>query len=106
MDNMPAESLNDCPLGTTSRRKLLRTLGAAALGAPFAPFTFGQGQCRDGYGTQSCPLNAKGATAPIQAGVHAYGMEDSGAGPHHLPDAGLPEGGGVLHGTDGMETAK
>lgn len=66
MDNMPAKSLNDYPLGRTSRRKLLWTLGAAAVGAPFASFTVGQGHCRDGYGTQSCPLNAKAATAPIK----------------------------------------
>jgi catechol 2,3-dioxygenase-like lactoylglutathione lyase family enzyme len=63
---MPARLLNDYPLGRTSRRKLLRVLGAAAVGAPFASFTSGQGQCRDGYGTQSCPLDAKAATAPIK----------------------------------------
>jgi catechol 2,3-dioxygenase-like lactoylglutathione lyase family enzyme len=66
MDNMPAELLNDYPLGMTSRRKLLWTLGAAAVGAHFASCAFGQGQCRDGYGTKSCPLNAKAATAPIK----------------------------------------
>jgi catechol 2,3-dioxygenase-like lactoylglutathione lyase family enzyme len=66
MDNMPAELLNDYPLGRTSRRKLLWTLGAAAVGAHFTSFALGQGQCRDGYGTKSCPLNAKAATAPIK----------------------------------------
>ena len=63
---MPAKFLNDDPPGRPSRRHLLRTLGAAAVGAPLASFTFGQGRCRDGYGTESCPLTAKAATAPIQ----------------------------------------
>jgi len=51
---------------TTSRRQLLRSLGSAAVGAPFAASAFGQGGCRDGYGTRSCPLTADVATAPIQ----------------------------------------
>ncbi len=51
---------------TTSRRTLLRTLGASALAAPFAASAFGQGGCRDGYGTRSCPLTAELATAPIE----------------------------------------
>jgi len=46
MDNMLAKSLNDYPLGSSSRRKLLRILGETAFGALFASFTFGQGQCR------------------------------------------------------------
>ena len=66
MHEMPANLLNGHTSGKTSRRKLLRTLGAAAVGAPFISFAFGQGQCRDGYGTQSCPLKAKAATAPIK----------------------------------------
>ena len=45
----------------STRRQLLRSLGLAA-GAPFA---FGQGRCRDGYGTSSCPLAEGVATAPI-----------------------------------------
>jgi catechol 2,3-dioxygenase-like lactoylglutathione lyase family enzyme len=48
-----------------SRRHALRTLGAVA-GAGFASSAFGQGRCRDGYGTQSCPLSAEMATAPIK----------------------------------------
>jgi hypothetical protein len=66
MDDMPAKLLNSHPREMTSRRKLLWTLGAATVGVPFASFAFGQGQCRDGYGTQSCPLNAETATAPIK----------------------------------------
>lgn len=38
----------------------------ATLGAPFAHSAFGQGRCRDGYGTQSCPMTAEVATAPIK----------------------------------------
>ena len=49
-----------------SRRMALRVLGAAAAGMPFAASAFGQGRCRDGYGTQSCPLAADVATAPIK----------------------------------------
>jgi len=66
MGYIPAKHVNDNPIRTTSRRQLLWALGAAAVGAPFASFSFGQGQCRDGYGTQSCPLNANEATAPIK----------------------------------------
>src|SRR5260370_5461488 len=44
----------------------MRALGVAAAGAPFAASAFGQGRCRDGYGTQSCPLTAEVATATIK----------------------------------------
>jgi catechol 2,3-dioxygenase-like lactoylglutathione lyase family enzyme len=47
----------------TSRRNMLCTLGTAVAAAPFA---LGQGRCRDGYATQSCPLTAEVATAPIK----------------------------------------
>jgi catechol 2,3-dioxygenase-like lactoylglutathione lyase family enzyme len=66
MGNIPAKHANNNPIRGTSRRQLLWALGAAAVVAPFASFSFGQGQCRDGYGTQSCPLNANLATAPIK----------------------------------------
>ncbi|HEY1492949.1 MAG TPA: VOC family protein [Candidatus Solibacter sp.] len=46
----------------TSRRQLLRAIGVA----PLAATAFGQGRCRDGYGTPGCPLTAEQATAPIQ----------------------------------------
>uniref|UniRef100_Q01QE7 Glyoxalase/bleomycin resistance protein/dioxygenase n=1 Tax=Solibacter usitatus (strain Ellin6076) TaxID=234267 RepID=Q01QE7_SOLUE len=46
----------------TSRRQLLRALGVA----PLAATAFGQGRCRDGYGTPGCPLTAELATAPIK----------------------------------------
>src|SRR5436189_4045387 len=51
---------------TISRRSLLRALGVAAAGTPFAAAAFGQGRCRDGYGTPACPLGAEVATAPIE----------------------------------------
>ena len=63
---MLGKLLNEHDRGTTSRRKVLRTLGAAAVGAPFAASAFGQGGCRDGYGTPSCPLTSEVATAPIK----------------------------------------
>src|SRR5580658_4246721 len=58
--------LNDYERETTSRRKLLRAVGLAAAGAPFAASAFGQGRCRDGYGTRGCPLTEDVATAPIK----------------------------------------
>jgi catechol 2,3-dioxygenase-like lactoylglutathione lyase family enzyme len=51
--------------GSTTRRDLLRTLGAAAA-APFSALAFKQGRCRDGYATRNCPLSEELATAPIQ----------------------------------------
>jgi catechol 2,3-dioxygenase-like lactoylglutathione lyase family enzyme len=66
MDDMPAKRSNNNDRRAISRRKLLRVLGAAAAGVPFAASAFGQGKCRDGYGTQSCPLTADLATAPIK----------------------------------------
>lgn len=53
---------NDSSIRT--RRQLLRSLGFAA-GASFSASAFGQGRCRDGYGTSSCPLAEEVATAPI-----------------------------------------
>src|SRR5207244_9533586 len=50
---------------TISRRRLLQALGTAAVTAPFADAAFAQGRCRDGYGTQNCPLSAEVATSPI-----------------------------------------
>ena len=49
-----------------SRRKVLWMLGGAAAGMRFASSAFGQGKRRDGYGTQTCPLSAEAATAPIK----------------------------------------
>ncbi len=74
MDDMPTRLLNDSAR-RTSRRKLLRALGAAAAGAPFAASAFGQGRCRDGYGTRSCPLTADVATAPIEPVFAATGWK-------------------------------
>src|SRR5262245_7013124 len=52
-----------------SRRRLLRTVGVAAVGAPFArdlgtPI-FAQA-CRDGYGQGRCTMTKEVATAPIK----------------------------------------
>ena len=66
MDDLPAKLLNDSCRGVISRRKVLRILGATAAGMRFATSAFGQGSCRDGYGTKSCPLTANVATAPIK----------------------------------------
>ena len=63
MDDLPARFLNGSNFGT--RRQLLRLLGLAATGASFTASAFGQGRCRDGYGTSSCPLAVDLATAPI-----------------------------------------
>ena len=65
MDDMPAERSNNSRRGI-SRRKLLQALGVAVAGARFPASLFGQGKCSDGYGTQSCPLPADVATAPIK----------------------------------------
>ena len=61
---MPSRALTESS-HPTSRRKLLRTLAAAAA-APFAGSLFGQGRCRDGYATRACPLAQDVATAPIK----------------------------------------
>ena len=60
MNDLHAIFLND-----GSRRQLLRSIGLAATGASFTASAFGQGRCRDGYGTPSCPLAVDLATAPI-----------------------------------------
>ena len=65
MVDMPAERSNNSRRGI-SRRKLLQALGVAVAGARFPASLFGQGKCSDGYGTQSCPLPADVATAPIK----------------------------------------
>jgi catechol 2,3-dioxygenase-like lactoylglutathione lyase family enzyme len=62
MDDLLARLLTDANFKT--RRRLLRSLGRAA-GASFTAYALGQGRCRDGYGTSSCPLTADLATAPI-----------------------------------------
>jgi catechol 2,3-dioxygenase-like lactoylglutathione lyase family enzyme len=66
MDDTPTKQSNDPDQGSISRRKALRALGVAVTGAPFAASAFGQGRCRDGYGTPLCPLTADLATAPIK----------------------------------------
>lgn len=52
-----------------SRRRFLQTLGAAGIataGLSLSRSAFAQGMCRDGYGTEACPLSAAMATAPIK----------------------------------------
>src|SRR5580698_5016371 len=75
MDDMPVSLLNDYSRGTVSRRKLLLALGRAAAGAHVAASAFGQGRCRDGYGTRGCPLTAEVATAPIKPVFAATGWK-------------------------------
>jgi catechol 2,3-dioxygenase-like lactoylglutathione lyase family enzyme len=53
-----------------SRRQVLQALGMAGVGAPLfaafgSPTAFAQGRCRDGYGTQGCPLDEATATKAI-----------------------------------------
>jgi catechol 2,3-dioxygenase-like lactoylglutathione lyase family enzyme len=70
MDDLLTRLLTDYERGMISRRKLLRTLGMTAVGAPlaaaFGTSAFGQGGCRDGYGQGRCPLTKEVATAPIK----------------------------------------
>ncbi len=99
MNDLHAIFLND-----GSRRQLLRSIGLAATGASFTASAFGQGRCRDGYGTPSCPLAEESATAPIPAAVCPHWMEDRGAGSHHLRDARLSKRGCFLHRADGLDS--
>jgi catechol 2,3-dioxygenase-like lactoylglutathione lyase family enzyme len=58
-----------------SRRQLLQALGTAAIGLPFTDAAFGQGRCRDGYGTANCPLTSELATKPIAAVFASTGWQ-------------------------------
>jgi len=49
----------------TSRSNLLKAVTMAAT-MVLTTLAFGQGKCRDGYGTQSCPLPQEVATAPTE----------------------------------------
>ena len=49
-----------------SRGRLRPALGTAAMTVLVAGNAFAQGRCRDGYGTQTCPLSMDVATAPIK----------------------------------------
>jgi catechol 2,3-dioxygenase-like lactoylglutathione lyase family enzyme len=46
--------------------KAFRLLNVVAAGILFASSALGQGHCRDGYQTPSCPMTLKVATAPIK----------------------------------------
>ena len=56
-------------------RDLPRVLGVGAVVAFFSASAFGQGRCRDGYGTRICPLTEEVATAPIQPVFAATGWK-------------------------------
>ena len=56
-------------------RNLAGVLGAGAVAALFAAPGYGQGRCRDGYGTRICPLTEEAATAPIQPVFAATGWK-------------------------------
>jgi catechol 2,3-dioxygenase-like lactoylglutathione lyase family enzyme len=47
----------------------------AAISALCAGLGFGQGRCRDGYGTPSCPLSREVATAPVEAAFAPTGWK-------------------------------
>ena len=47
----------------STRRELLRSFQLAGAAAVTEKFASGQGRCRDGYGTPSCPLSHEVATA-------------------------------------------
>lgn len=49
-----------------SRGRLLQALGTAAMTVLVSGNAFAQGRCRDGYGTQTCPLSMDVATAPVK----------------------------------------
>lgn len=49
-----------------SWHKALRIPAVIAAGILFSTSTFGQGHCRDGYETPSCPITEEAATAPIK----------------------------------------
>jgi catechol 2,3-dioxygenase-like lactoylglutathione lyase family enzyme len=70
MDELLTRLLTDYERAMISRRRLLRTLGLTAVGAPLAAAlgtsAYGQGGCRDGYGQGRCPLTKEVATAPIK----------------------------------------
>jgi catechol 2,3-dioxygenase-like lactoylglutathione lyase family enzyme len=61
--DLPAKLAN-CTNSAT-RRRLLQSLAIVCGGAALAVSAFGQGRCRDGYGSSACPLAVDVATAPI-----------------------------------------
>src|SRR3954469_24948685 len=84
MDDVLARLLNDRERGAISRRKLLKALGATAVGAPLAAAlgtsAFAQGGCRDGYGqaTGRCTLTKEVATAAIKPVFESTGWKTIG----------------------------
>jgi catechol 2,3-dioxygenase-like lactoylglutathione lyase family enzyme len=63
--NMLAKPSNLCSSAASPISKLLKSFGMMACVVSFVAPAFGQGKCRDGYGTPICPLTAELATAPI-----------------------------------------
>src|SRR5262245_4672552 len=82
MDDLLTRLLTDYERGVISRRKLLRTLGMTAVGAPLAAAlgtsAYGQGGCRDGYGQGRCMLTKEVATAPIKPVFASTGWKTVG----------------------------
>ncbi len=66
MNHVPVELTGKYGGEAISCRKALRILGVATAGMLLATSAFGQGHCRDGYETQSCPMTEKAATVPIK----------------------------------------
>ncbi len=66
MNDELAELTSEYASKAISRPQALLILGIAAAGMLFATSAFGQGDCRDGYETPSCPMTEKAATAPIK----------------------------------------
>ena len=62
---MLAKPSNLCSSAASPISKLLKSFGMMACVVSFVAPAFGQGKCRDGYGTPICPLTAEVATAPI-----------------------------------------
>jgi hypothetical protein len=58
MDDVQVKLLNDYSRWAISRRKVLEILGVATARMLLATTAFGQGSCRDGYGTKSCPMQS------------------------------------------------
>lgn len=66
MDDMAIKVFNGYECGSRSRPAVLRALGVAGATLLLGIAALGQGRCRDGYGTQSCPLTEDKATAAIE----------------------------------------
>jgi catechol 2,3-dioxygenase-like lactoylglutathione lyase family enzyme len=66
MVDMSDQPLNGAYRETQARHILRHALQISAVGALIAASGFGQGRCRDGFGTRQCPLTEEVATAAIR----------------------------------------